>query len=48
MVMRKLAIAHLGAGIVEGSVPEAELGELELKAEALFESFTARGQEART
>ncbi|MCR9245118.1 MAG: chorismate-binding protein [bacterium] len=39
-------LAHLGAGIVRGSVPEAELRELELKAEALFESFAAVGNEA--
>jgi len=40
--------AYLGAGIVRGSRPEAELQELELKAAALFASFASTNDEAKT
>ena len=43
---RNACVAYLGAGIVRGSIPEAELRELDLKAEALFASFAASKNEA--
>ena len=43
---RDACAAYLGAGIVLGSVPEDELRELDLKAEALFASFVPQANEA--
>ena len=45
---RDACAAYLGAGIVRGSVPEDELRELDLKAEALFASFVPHNNKAAT
>ncbi len=47
-LLDSLPEAYLGAGIVRGSVPEDELRELDLKAEALFASFVPHNNKAST
>ena len=42
---RDASTAFLGAGIVQGSLPQAELLELDLKAASLFEAWAASGRE---